>query len=300
MALQNRIDLLRSFLVAFDALNFREAAVRLSVSPQVVSRAIKELEAQLGEPLFHRSTRSVVATDFAQRFAPEARQAVQAVDGLFAVRAAAGAERLQGTVRVAAPTLHGRRFVLPALAGLVKSHPGLCIDLRLSDEVVDAVEQRIDVGLRSGRLRDSRFVARTVSRAAMHICAAPALLRRTGPVTALDQLDTLPTTRLIDRNTGRPWPWTLRREREFLPAAPAFVTDDPQAECEAVLAGVGIGQLSGALVDAELRRGALVELLPEWAPRPWPLSVYRVQREPVPARVRLVFDALVAALQAAG
>ena len=60
--MSNRLEALRVFCAAADAANFRDAAVRLSVSPQVVTRAVRELEDQLGEPLFHRSTRGVQLT----------------------------------------------------------------------------------------------------------------------------------------------------------------------------------------------------------------------------------------------
>lgn len=293
----NRIDLLRTFLVAHETLNFRDAAIRLSVSPQVVTRAVKELEGHLGELLFHRSTRRVQPSDFCERFVVQARQAVQGVDDLFAQAKPLKDERVDGLVRIAAPVMQGRRFVMPVLERLARQHPGLCFDLRLSDQVIDAVAQRIDVGVRAGRMRDSRFVARAASVVSLRLVAAPSLLERLGPVESVAALDTVPTTRLIDRNTGRPWPWTLNRDREMLPAQAAFVTDDVQAECDAVLAGMGIGQLAGVLVAGHLRRGALRELLPETAPKPWPLSVYRVQRQPVPRRIRVVYEALLEGLR---
>lgn len=293
----NRIDLLRTFLVAYETQNFREAAIRLSISPQVVTRAVKELEGHLGELLFHRSTRSVQPSDFCERFVPHARQALQGVDALFAAAMLAKDEPVQGLVRIAAPTMQGRRFVMPLLERLALQHPGLCFDLRLSDQVIDAVAQRIDVGVRAGRLGDSRFVARTVSVFSLRIVAAPSLLKRIGPVESVAGLNTLPTAQLINRNTGRPWPWRLNREREILPALPAFVSDDAQAVCDAVLAGMGIAQLAGVLVADHLRGGAMQEVLPETAPKPWPLSVYRVQRQPVPARIRLVYEALLEGLR---
>jgi DNA-binding transcriptional LysR family regulator len=293
----NRIELLRVFLAAVDASSFREAAVRLAVSPQVVSRTVRDLETELGEVLFHRSTRSIQLTDFGHGFARGARQAVAVVDGLFGSRDARAMDELQGTVRVAAPIAIGQRFVWPVLRDLMAAHPGLAFDLRLSDAVVDMVDQRIDVGVRVGNLRDSRFVARTVTTVPLVICAAPSLLRRIDPIRAVDDLHRAPTTALIDRNTGRPWPWTFSRERQFLPERSAFTTDDPQSECEAVFTGIGVGQLSRYLAFEYLRSGALKALLPEVAPKPWPLSVYRSRRDPVPPRVRLGFDAIVEAFK---
>lgn len=292
----DRLDLLRTFLVAFDAPNFREAAVRLSVSPQVVSRAVKSLEDELGEVLFHRNTRRVQPSDFAQHFALRAREAIGGFDELFAVAKHPGKAEPEGTVRVAAPSVQGRRLVMPLLMRLAQRYPKLCFDVRLSDEIVDAVEQRVDVGVRVGMLRDSRFVARRVSEVSLPLCAAPALLNRIGEVKSIEDLDRLPTTRLIDRNTGRPWPWQLKRAGEVLPAQPSFVTDDPEAECDAVLAGMGIGQIAGVLANRHIEAGRLRPVLSEAVPKPWPLSVYRVQRQPVPPRIRVTFDALVEGL----
>jgi DNA-binding transcriptional LysR family regulator len=79
--------------------------------------------------------------------------------------------------------------------------------------------------------------------------------------------------------------------------APAFVTDDVDAECAAVRAGLGFGQLAGPLAEPLLQSGELVAVLDAEAPEPWPIHVYRSQRAPVPARVRLVYDALVRALR---
>ena len=189
---------------------------------------------------------------------------------------------------------------MPVINRLSLLHPGLCFDLRLSDGAIDAVQERIDVGLWAGRLQDNRFVVRTVLDVPQYICAAPSLLKRLEPLRSFRDLDRVPTTQLIDRSTGRIWPWTMSGERKFIPARFGFVTDDPQAECDAVLAGIGIGQLSGTVAEEHIRSGALVELLPQIAPRPWPLTVYRVRRKPVPARIRLTFDALVDALKQGG
>ena len=68
----DKLNALKYFCTAADTLQFRETAQRLSVSPQVVTRVIAELEDYRGEVLFVRSTRNVQLTDFGVRFLPEA------------------------------------------------------------------------------------------------------------------------------------------------------------------------------------------------------------------------------------
>ena len=74
--MSNRLEALRVFIVAANSTNFREAAVKLAVSPQVVSRVIRELEDDLGEPLFHRNTHGVQLTSFGAQFTERARAAL--------------------------------------------------------------------------------------------------------------------------------------------------------------------------------------------------------------------------------
>ncbi|MBC7391874.1 MAG: LysR family transcriptional regulator [Variovorax sp.] len=294
--MSNRLETLRVFCTAADASNFREAAVRLSVSPQVVTRAVRELEEDLGEPLFHRSTRGVRLTEFGSQLAERARTAVGGVDELFHRTDRRALSQHAGTVRVTAPHVYAR-LIPQALAPLLASYPGLVLDLRLSEQHADVVDQQIDIGVRAGPMRDARFVARSVGRMPLHVVGAPSLIEKVGTPHDLAALSALPLTALIDRSSGRPWPWAFSRKRLVTVSLPAFLTDDIDAECAAVLAGVGFGQLIGPLAEPWLQSGALVAVLVADAPEPWPIQVYRPQRSPVPARVRLVYDALIRAFK---
>lgn len=79
----NRMEMVRIFCTAAEAGSFREAATRLGISPQGVTRAIQALETELGESLFHRNTRQVSITAFGQDYAKDARSALDHFDTLF-------------------------------------------------------------------------------------------------------------------------------------------------------------------------------------------------------------------------
>ncbi len=289
----NRIELLRILCVAAESPSFREAATRLGASPQTVTRAIKELEDQFGEPLFHRSTRHVQITAFGERFVSQAREALAGLDQLFQRHAGKREEELAGRVGIAAPRTVGRRFLLPVLAKIAREHPRIHFDMRLSDQLTDSVEQQIDLGVRISFIRDRRYIARAVARIPLLVVGAPELVQRQGTPESVDDLHQMPTTALIDNNTGRVWPWMFAEGRQIQPASPAFCTDDPENELEAVLAGIGFGQLPSYLVDMHIRTGRLKEVLLEDAPPPWEMFIYRPQQGPVSPRVRLVHDLLV-------
>lgn len=288
----NRLEMLRIFCVAAETVSFKEAATRLNISPQAVTRAVQELEAQLGELLFHRNTRQHRITEYGTQMAKQARQSVQAVDALF-VREAPQAEALTGLVRLTAPKVLGP-LLLQTLQPLLRQCPGLRLDLRLSDQIANVVDAQIDIGIRVGFLRDSRFIARPVKTVPFHIVGTPELIARVGRPVTLEALAHCPATAVVDLSTGRPWSWYLAGGQQWAPEQPVFVTDDSELECRAILAGVGFGQVAGFLAEPHIRSGRLLPVLADLAPEPWDLYVYRPQRGPVPARIRLVFDTLVA------
>ncbi|MDP5642799.1 LysR family transcriptional regulator, partial [Pseudomonas aeruginosa] len=105
----NRMEMVRIFCTAAEAGSFREAATRLGISPQGVTRAIQALETELGESLFHRNTRQVSITAFGQDYAKDARSALDHFDTLF--RSHRTEPELSGRVGITAPHAIGRRFL---------------------------------------------------------------------------------------------------------------------------------------------------------------------------------------------
>jgi DNA-binding transcriptional LysR family regulator len=168
----------------------------------------------------------------------------------------------------------------------------LRIDLRLSDARADVVDDKIDIGVRVGFVRDNRFVARRLAKVSFHVLGTPALLAKHATPKRIEHLTTLPLTALLDVNTGRPWPWLFADGQQFVPGAPQFLSDDVDAEYAAVLAGIAFGQIPSYLATAAIHSGRLVSVLKDFTPEPWDLYIYRPQRRPVPQRVSLVFEAL--------
>lgn len=294
LILLNRLEMLRIFCAAVDVGNFKEAAHRLGISPQAVTRAVQVLENLQGELLFHRNTRRTQVTQAGEELAIKARQSLRQIDELFEAGSPVSNNELVGRVRITAPIFLGRRQIMPVLTELARKHPGLELDLTLNDAIADVVDDKIDIGLRIGFVRDNRFIVRQLAKVHFHVVATPELIARVGvPQTPAD-LQTLPVTASQDRNNGKFWPWFFSEEKQWTPIRPRFSTDDSESEVDAVMAGLAFGQLHNLLINEELEQGLLTPVLEEFAPEPWDLYIYRPQRGPVPARIRLVFDTLVA------
>lgn len=292
----NRLEMMRIFCVAAESPSFKDAAARLGISPQAVTRAIKELEHTTGEPLFYRNTRHMRITDFGEHLALRAKNSIADIDDLFRRHDTQPDNEVSGMVRITAPTVIGRRFLLEALSEINLQYPQITIDLRLSDTITDVIEQQIDIGVRVGFLRDSSFVARATAKIRFLTVAIPELIAKVGVPKTIEALSSLPTVALIDVSTGRTWPWYFSDAQQAMPAKRVFLTDDAETEVSMVLQGVGFGQIADCLVTQEIASGRLVPVLTEFSPPPWDIYVYRPQRGPVPARIRIVYDKILEAV----
>ncbi len=291
--MNNHLELIRIFSVAAESSNFREAAQRLGISPQGVTRAVKALEQHFGEVLFHRNTRRVKITDFGEQLAIRAKATLNGVEQLFSTDHHRPDVEAPLRVRITMPRSLGRLCVLPELWTTAMANPGIVLDIRLSDEITDVIDEQIDIGVRVGFMRDNRFVARQVSRMSFVVVATPGLAARFNHLLSPDDLPNIPVTGFLDKKTGRPWPWYLAEGKQFIPRQPVLITDDPETERDAVLAGLAFAQMPRFLVAPYLARGELVTVLDAHAPPAWGIYVYRPQRGPVAPRIRLVFDELV-------
>src|SRR5512139_3443097 len=152
------------------------AAERLDITPAAVSKSLAKLEQQLGVRLLQRSTRRLSLTHEGTRFLAEARAALrlldQAVDGV-----SQSAREAAGRVRVSVGIAFGRRWVLPALPGIVAPHPQLAVDVDLDNRSVDLVAEGYDIGIRGAVVEDSSLIARRVCALPVVLLASTAYLR---------------------------------------------------------------------------------------------------------------------------
>ncbi|MEC9667312.1 LysR family transcriptional regulator [Escherichia coli] len=288
----NQLELLKIFCVAAESESFKQAAIALGKSPQTVTRAIQELEASRGEILFYRTTRNSKITREGELFAKKAKLIIQEMDNLLRIPSSEDDDLMTGQISLTIPASLGRRFVLPALISFHQQYPGVDIRCVLTDSHSDVIDGQIDIGLRTGFIRDNRFVARKVLDFNFFLVGTPDLIQRVGTPVSLEQLNTLPVVALLDNKTNRCWPWGFEHSRSFIPDSPGFITDDLDAYCEAVAQGLGFGHLPGFLAYPYMDSGKLIPVMQDIASSPWGLYLFRPQSGPVPLRIRKLYDHL--------
>ena len=287
----NKLDALKFFITAAETLNFREAAVKLAISPSVVTRTIAELENQLGEPLFKRNTRSIALTSFGELFLPKAKHLLEDSDTLF--QTAKDDNEMKGIVRITLFRLPNHEQILYELLTALRPYPELFIDWRLDMMRLDTVEHRIDIGIRVGREPNPNFIIKPIAKVQHIFVAAPDLLERLGaPKDFEDLRQRYPFSGLINPETGKVWEFMLDGVNTFLPRHLEFFSTDPDTQIQAALAGRAVVQASDLACKEYLANGRLVKVLPDIQQEKWQLYLYRPYQTITPKRVMKVFEVL--------
>lgn len=273
--------------------SFARAAREQGVVPSTLAKAVARLEVSLGVKLFHRTTRQVTLTPDGERLYERCRRVLAELDDLQA-EATGALLAPSGLLRVEASVFYGRHFVLPVLMDLVRQHPGLRLDLRLSDQKTDLVRDGIDLAVRIGELADSSLVAQRLDWQQLVVCASPAYLQARGTPRSLRDLDRHAV--IVHRlpSTGRDRPWMFRQRGQDVTLSPAWRLRISETEglVEAMTQGFGLCQVPDMVVRQELRRGELVEVLSNHRPRPMPISIVYPSGRLLPARVKAAIQAL--------
>lgn len=262
----DRLTGLIAFARAGSLGNYTAAARSLSVSPSAVSKSIQRLERQLGVSLFTRTTRSLTLTPEGRELHERALKLVRDAEEIEQFAMTTRAEP-SGTLRIAASLPIGMHVIASALPAFRARYPLVTIDLRLSDQFVDIIQEGIDVAVRIGDLADSRLLSRKLGSCKLCAFASPAYLAVRGKPAHPDDLAGHDTVSLRYQSSGQSFRWPFRmgdREIELAPAS-GITVDVSEALVAILVAGGGIGCTANFLAEPHVARGDLVAVLSDYA-----------------------------------
>jgi len=287
------LDRYLSFCSAAQHRSFAAAARELGLSASAIAKNVARLEQQLGLRLFHRTTRQVSLTQDGHLLLERCQRVVDELTALEDEAAGARAA-VRGTLRIDAPFTYAKQVLLPILQKLLTQHADLRLDLRLSDAYTDLIRDGLDAVIRIGHLADSRLVARTFDQQDLVVCASPALLKSDGEPKTPDALASHRCVVFRMPRTGRDRPWQFRSGRRTIELHPdsRVRIDDGEALVRAAATGMGLVQAPGYMVEEDIKRGRLVEVLKPFRPPPMPISIVYPSQRHVPPRVKALVDAL--------
>jgi DNA-binding transcriptional LysR family regulator len=234
----------------------------------------------------------VTLTDQGQRYYERTKPLVDEIQAANS-ELASSTQDVSGLVRIAAPSTFGRLHVLPLIPELLSQHPGLRVDLVLSDAVRDMVEDRIDLAIRVSPMHDPDSVVRRVAGTSL-VCAGSRryFARRPIPKTPAELRD----HNCLIYGDMTEWPFMGPRGRYRVPVSGNLSSNNVEAILAGVLAGVGIGMFQRASLVGEFKHPDVITVLGDFIDEPRNISLVWPKRRFVPARVRHTTDFFAMAL----
>jgi DNA-binding transcriptional LysR family regulator len=268
--------------------SFSAVARERDLTQAAVARQISQLEEHFGVRLFHRTTRKLSLTDDGQMLLGLARPVLDSVEGLEAALGRQSASAV-GLVRVGV-TATVSRFLVQRLPTLLAGHPGLKVELVISDRFGDMVEDRLDLALRVGEIADSSLVMRRSWIAERVVVAAPSYVERHGTPSVPADLE---HHTCIVHDVGADsdvWTFVMPEGPQKVRVSGGFLANDSRAVRQAAEIGYGIGLLPLLEVLDDLRSGELVCLLSGFPAPGIPACLVYPSRRHLAPRTRLVME----------
>ncbi|WP_024555845.1 LysR substrate-binding domain-containing protein [Franconibacter pulveris 1160] len=283
------LDALIIFARVAELKSFTQAAESLGIKKGRASLVVRELEHDIGTTLLHRTTRTVQLTEDGRAFYSRARDLLSEVEELKSMFADEGMP-LRGRLRVDMPAVLAQSVVIPALPQWLNAHPELELELSSTDRRVDLVQEGFDCVVRLGPIVDETLIARPLGHLRMINAASPGYLERVGMPQTIDDL-LRQGHRMVHymRNFGsKPdgWEYPTGEGYKSLMLPGTVRVNSVPAYHEAGLAGLGLIQGGYSSLLPHIKRGALIEVLPDLRPEPLAASFVIAHRRNLSQRVK--------------
>lgn len=293
----DQLHLITVFVAVVDANGFAGAARKLNISPPAVTRAVNDLESQLGVRLLTRTTRVVRVTEPGARYADDCRRILAELDT--ANESVAGMHSApSGRLTLTAPVLFGARYVTPIVTEYLKRYPAVNASCWFLDRVVNMMDEGIDIAVRIGELPDSSMQAVRVGRVRRVICGAPAYLQQRGIPQDPDDLATHDIVSANAVTSGAEWRLVKDGAPCVVKLQPRMTSTTNDAALSAVVGGFGLTRLLSYQVADQLRDGLLKTVLSEFEPPALPVHLVHREGRHASQKARTFLDLAIDRLRA--
>jgi DNA-binding transcriptional LysR family regulator len=288
----NQLDGLMAFWKVGQHRGFTAAAAELDVSPSALSQAIRQLEARLGARLLNRTTRSVSLTEageaYLARIGPAVAQVIEATEDMNALQG-----RPAGTLKINAARVSITMVLQPMLAGFLREHPGIQVELTNDEGFVDIVEGGYDAGVRLGESVQQDMVATPLTGPLkMGVFASPDYLQRVPAPRHPDDLARHNCIRFRFAATGRIHRWEFRVEERLIEyeVQGNLTTTDTTFNLDAALDGIGLAYMFEDLAIPHVRAKRLKRILASFSPTYPGFYLYYPNRQHQSTKLRALID----------
>jgi DNA-binding transcriptional LysR family regulator len=280
------------FTAVAESGNFTQAAKKLLISTAQVSRQVSELEQRLNTKLFYRTTRKVTLTEEGQLFYQQCRGILDGLEN--AERSLTNLQSTpQGKIKISAPVTYGERHIIPLINQFLIQYPQVEIEVQLSNQRINLIEEGYDLAIRLGQLDDSSLIAKRISSRQHFLCASPSYIEQHGKPEIIND---------------------LKHHNCLLGSADFWLFSDPKSKdqqsdkkirvtgslrcnsglglVDAALKGIGIVQLPEYYISEHINKGELITLLEQQQREQEGIWALYPQNKYLASKVRLLIDFL--------
>ncbi len=284
----DRIDAMQAFIAVADLQGFAPAARKLGLSPSGVTRLIAALEDRLGARLLQRTTRQVALTDVGSRYLERVRRILADVEE---AEGSVEGERSRpsGRLVVSAPIGFGRLHVSPVMSAYLMRYPEVLGELRLSDRMINLVEDGVDLAIRIGHLADSSLVARHVGKVRRIVVASSDYLKRRGEPDTPEAIALHDTIQFGATAVSPDWRFVEDGREVRAACAPRFTTNSADAAIQHAAQGGGLTRVLAYQAAEAIKAGRLQK----FEQPPLPIHIVYPTSRLLSAKVRTFIDVVI-------
>ena len=296
----DRIEAMKIFIAALDEGSLAGASRKTGRSAAAVSRAIAFLEAHVGVPLLHRTTRSSKLSEAGERYAAACRRVIAELDE--ADRQAAGERSVpRGTLTITSTMFIGVEILRAVVDEFMDEYPTVSVRMHLLERPVNLIEEGMDLGLRAVHLSDSTLVAQRIGEARRVVVAAPRYLATHARIDEPADLSRHAVIAMAHMGLDS---WTFPPAEGSSVAravglTPRLVVNNVRAAVASAVEGHGVARLLSYHVAPEVQQDLLRVLLADAEPVPLPIHLVSPYGRLAVPKVRVFVDFALPRLRAA-
>jgi DNA-binding transcriptional LysR family regulator len=287
----DRLNSMKVFAAVVRLGSFAAAAEELDISNAMCSKFIRNLEESLGARLLNRTTRQHSLTEVGSAYhkkiidiLTEVEEAEQCVSDL--------QNNPMGILRIMSPPSFGSFHIARAIKGYKKQYPDVAIELNLSDDFENLVDQGMDLAFHVGELEDSSAVALKLSSSRLIVCASPEYLKESGTPQTPNDLSSHVCLGMMNHQVFAPdWTFNIDGEEKTIDINSDYLKSNIADSLRvAAINSSGLIQLPSYMIGLDIQSGRLTPVLEKYEPKPTPINLIYAHRKHMSVKIRSFVD----------
>lgn len=284
----DRITASTVFIAIVEQGSMVAAGNTLNMSRSMVTRYLTEMENWANTRLLNRSTRRLSLTSAGERVLQQCYQ-LKEIEQEFESASLSTDQTPQGLLRISCSQFLGQDVLMPFINSYLSQYPKVSIDLHISNQAIDLIQERIDLAIRITNDLDPNIIARQLGQVQSVVCASKEYLHERGTPQHVEQL-AIHNCLTYSYFGHSMWHFEHKEESSAVAVSGNFSTNDTVVLLQSALVGTGIALLPKYAAEPYIAKGQLDKLLTQYQPQT--LGIYGIyrSRKNMPLTLRTFID----------